>query len=672
MITLKKQYNVIDFAKYAFESNKEDGSYVTSYYNYERPEGQRKSYIFNCEECKQGTEIENLMINNNIITCECGHQVDINELQPRVMTDNYYSQTDFLVDQHNLLNGTFNKYNVPTIINNNKFFCNQCHKIENIYSYEKEDGKLICNCGAEFTFDECKLIPRTGITEDITGDIYFDNNKISISIIQSIADINRHGNYFWQSGNVRVTMNLETGYTYMTNTGCCYAEFNRIWKRRNGHESNAPKMFNATYAEGVWNQIRLVAITKTRQLRMKYANYPNLLKLIHDKEFELRNLISDKLIIQIDNYMTNYFNNKFNYRIKSVKEIVMERMPGKESSWKEYQRVRQDILSMFVLHNRFVNADYIDLAVNLPRTLNNLKYMNKKTYKKLHRETNKPLMDVVNIFISPSKSLKKLILNDFANGETELHWDDAFFSFLVVASYFKKKENVNKLYKLIRFSSVSGYYNLDDAMEFWLQYRTEKYLSNIESSTDFRNKLWNMKDTMRTIYNIKAVYGQDWDPNANVKFHNEKQFHDDLMAITRTPAFKEMQDAKRKAELSVPFEMEEEVFKLESKDITIALNEYELTTIGNQMHICVGGYGFDVKHRNCRIAYIKEGDEYKACLELRVIKKDNKVKYELHQAKLKYNEYVSTNERYFEIVTDWCKDNNIKIVTGDMNKRLNN
>ena len=435
-------------------------------------------------------------------------------------------------------------------------------------------------------------------------------------------------------------------------------------KKIHGYETNAPKMFNATYSENIWNQLDQIATIKMRQFKVKYANYPNLLKLMHLQTCKLRRQIVESLATKIDNYMTNYFNNKYSYRIKSVKEIISE-----ELSWEKYNT--REILGIFVLHNRFVNASYVDLSVNLLRTFNHLKYSNNnKVFRKLHRETNRPLIDLANAFVNPSKSLKKMILNDYANGQTELHWDDTFFTFLAIACYFKKKENVNKFYKMIRFqNNLSGVYRVDEVMKFWMQYRTEEYLSNIETSTEFRTKLWNVRDTLRIINTIQSVYGQDWNPDTNVKFHNEKQFHDDLMAITRTDAFREMQDAKRKAELSVPFEMEEEVFKLENKDITIALNEYELTTIGNQMHICVGGYGFDVKHRNCRIAYIKDGDEYKACLELRVVKKDNKVKYELHQAKLKYNEYVSTNEKYFKIVSDWCKDNNIKIVTGDMNRK---
>ena len=180
-----------------------------------------------------------------------------------------------------------------------------------------------------------------------------------------------------------------------------------------------------------------------------------------------------------------------------------------------------------------------------------------------------------------------------------------------------------------------------------------------------------MRDSLYTIQRIKVVYGQDWSEDS-VKFHNEKQFHDDLVAIVNSQHFRELQDAKRKAELSEPFKMEDDVFKLQNKDITIALNEYELSKIGSEMHICVGGYGYDVRNRGCRIAYIKHNDKYMACLELRVNSSKKETTYTLHQAKLKYNELVGTNEKYYKIVSDWCETNNIKISTNDMIQRFDN
>ena len=176
---------------------------------------------------------------------------------------------------------------------------------------------------------------------------------------------------------------------------------------------------------------------------------------------------------------------------------------------------------------------------------------------------------------------------------------------------------------------------------------------------------------MALIINIKDVYGDDWNTES-IDFHNERQFHDALVEIVRSETFRNVKDAKRRAIMQEPFKMEENVFKLENKDITIALNEYELGKIGNEMHICVGGYGNDVRYHNCRIAYIKDNDEYVACLELRMIKKNKTITYELRQAKLKYNNYVGTNEKYYNIVSDWCQTNKIEVKTHDMNATFTN
>jgi hypothetical protein len=60
-----------------------------------------------------------------------------------------------------------------------------------------------------------------------------------------------------------------------------------------------------------------------------------------------------------------------------------------------------------------------------------------------------------------------------------------------------------------------------------------------------------------------------------------------------------------------------------------------------------------------------------ACLELRVSSGKKKT-YTLCQAKLKYNELVGTDEKYYKIVSDWCEANDIKIITDDMRQRFNN
>ena len=671
-----KEYNVIDFARFAFNFNNSNASYVHKSTKYIYKEDVSKESdkdmdfitisgsryetidinVFHCEQCKHEFDIKDLKIKDNTIYCECGHTVHVNDLRPYDMINGYYSSMEELVMMHNINNDTVNKLNVPSIIRNELFYCPECHKTENIYSYKKESGVLTCTCGTSYTFDECKLIPSTG-TFSIAGGLYIDNNKISLSVIKQYCDIDRHGKYFWQTGNARCTMNIETGYTYLTNTGCCYTEANKVWKKYN--KGKAPKMFNATYCEYGFHHIIDLSNAKIKNLVRKYVKYPNLIKNIYENHSKLQNLIEKKIALQIDEHMTTYLNNKYSYRIKSLIEILQDA---------ETKSDRFDTLDLLIKHNRFINADYKDLKWNLSVIFNNIKSSQmRKHFRKMYRETNKPLLDLISATSSMSKSLRKKIANDYTN--ERLDWSDGIFLFITIAQYFKKKENVNKIYDLLKFKYCANY-DVNEAISLWLNFRTEEYISNCKNYDVFNTKFWNIRDSIRMIYNIKSVYGDDWNVNSCVDFHNEKQFHDSLIEIIKSPSFIEAQDEKRKVELSTPFKMEETVFELQNKNITIALNEYELSKIGAEMHICVGGYGNAVKNGNCRIAYIQEDGEYKACLELRQFKNKGEYVYELHQAKLKYNNYVGTNERYFNIVTDWCNDNNIEIKTNDMNKNF--
>lgn len=665
---VNREYDYIEFARYAFETEVESKSYLC----YECPsDSERWDYVecFHCGHCDKSYAVKDLTFKNQTVQCKCGEVTSLSDLRPNRTTCNYHNNR--VIDQliHNTNNGTLNKFNVPTIINNNEFYCPECHEVKNIYSYKKENGYLYCDCGASYTFDECKLQDYTGSMIAYAGDIYFDGDKISISLVKGLSDINRFNKYYWSTGTTRATINLKTGYSYQSNTGCCYNDFNRAWKRYHGNNSNAPKMFNATYNTFSWEQLDDLCYLKIRQLQVKYANHPNLVRLIQKNKYKLTNMIKYDLTKQIDDYMTNYYNTKLglSYKIKSFKEIV--RLDPAAVTFKA--KYTHEILHMLVLHNRFINADYVNLTKTLPRVFDFLK-ANKVTnkYKKLNRETNQPIYDLCNAFTKVSKSLRKRITNDIINAFEPLQYDDKFFTFLIIADYFKNKENVNKLYSLIMNNRRNyHFYHANDGLELWFKFRDEKYLSNIKTMQEFSEKLRYMRDSVYTIQRIRNVYGQDWSEDS-VKFHNEKQFHDDLVAIVNSQHFRELQDAQRKAELLKPFKMENEVFELQNKDITIALNEYELSKIGSEMHICVGGYGNAVKNGNCRIAYIQEDGEYKACLELRQFKNKGEYVYELHQAKLKYNSYVGTNERYFNIVTDWCKENNIEIKTHDMNKNF--
>ena len=667
---MNKEYDYIEFARYAFETEVDS----QSYFCYDRPtvsDNWDYEDCFHCGHCDYKYAIKDLTFKNQTVQCKCGEVISLSNLKPYRMTHDYHSNREVDTIIHNVNNGTLNKFNVPTIIDNNEFYCPECHEIKNIYSYKKDNGYLHCDCGASYTFDECKLQYYKGSITSFAGDIYFDGDKISISLIKGFADTNRFDKYYWSTGTTRATINLKTGYSYQSNTGCCYNDFNRAWKRYHGMDSNAPKMFNATYNIFAWEQLNDLCSLKMRQLQVKYVNHPNLVRFIQKNKYKLSNMIRYNLTKQIDDYMTNYYNTKLglSYRIKSLKEIV--NLDPSAVTFNE--KYTHDVLHMLVLHNRFINADYTNLIKTLPRMFDFLKF-NKisNKYTKLNRETNQPIYDLCGAFTKVSKSLRKRITNDIINALESLSYDDVFFTFLLVANYFKNKENVNKLYNLIMNNKRhSGFYRVNDGLDLWFKFRDEKYISNIKTIEEFTQKLRHMTDSIYMMQRIRAVYGEDWNEDS-VKFHNEQQYHDDLVAIINSQHFKELQDAKHKAELSEPFKMEDEVFELQNKDITIALNEYELSKIGSEMHICVGGYGNDVRKRGCRIAYIKHDDKYMACLELRVNSSKKETTYTLHQAKLKYNELVGTNEKYYKIVSDWCETNNIKISTDDMIQRFNN
>ena len=214
-------------------------------------------------------------------------------------------------------------------------------------------------------------------------------------------------------------------------------------------------------------------------------------------------------------------------------------------------------------------------------------------------------------------------------------------------------------------------YHSEIYLDAWLNKRDEYYISNIKTYDELRNKFYSVKDTICMINQIDAIYGEGW-TIGNVTFKNEQQYHDDVMEIRNSRAFLDSQEAKRKEELSKPFKLEDETLALESNEITIAKNRYELSTIGSAMHICVGSYGHSVENSNCRIAYIQEDGEYKACLELRM-ETDSKTKeifFKLVQAKLKHNRYVGSEAKYNNIVYNWCQENSIEIYTDDMQNKI--
>ena len=352
---INKEYDYIEFAKYAFETEVSSECYFCNTCPSDS-EGWSYEECFHCGHCECNYAMKDLTFKNQTVQCKCGEVTSLSDLRPYEMEHNYHNNREVDKIIHNANNGTLNKFNVPTIIDNTEFYCPECHEIKNIFSYKKECGYLYCDCGATYTFDECKLQDYKGSVITYAGGIYFDGDKISISIIKGFADTNRFNKYYWTTGTTRATINLKTGYSYQSNTGCCYTEFNKAWKRYHTNNSNAPKMFNATYNAFSWEQLNDLCYLKIRQLQIKYVNHPNLVRFIQKNRYKLSNMIRYNLTKQIDDYMTNYYNTKLglSYRIKSLREIV-DLDPSTIAFNEKYTH---DILHMLVLHNRFINADY--------------------------------------------------------------------------------------------------------------------------------------------------------------------------------------------------------------------------------------------------------------------------------------------------------------------------
>jgi hypothetical protein len=625
--------------------------------------GKRRAnnYVFSCPECKKYYDIDKLHYRHGKVMCECGAVYNVKDIQP--LKQDFRRDNTRITDiiQHNKSNGTSNKLNVPTLIGERYFFCSKCHKTHNLNRLSNNNNKLVCTCGEEYEFKDVKILYSEMGYNYLSSDVYFDDNKISISVIAQGFGMTRDGKYYWNPSNIRLTMNLDTGYSYVTNKGDFYSEFNRIWQR--SHNTKAPVMFNCTYSEIACNIDDFYINGHIAKLRNKYQDYPNLLKLMYKHNSKMKIFIQRKTNKVIDEYMTNYLNTKFNYEIRPLIE--------------EHHDYEGASFGDFIIKNRFINLDY-DYMESFNKFLREIKFTTdtkRFDYSVFKRETNLPFIDWINKNIKISKSLRKEITKEFSNEWKVDTYMRHLMDFICIAKRFKNKENINKLYKLIMSNNtrklLNACYYSERCLNEWLNKRDEYYISNIKTYGELKDKFALIEDAIHMIYQIEEIYGEGWIAE-NVIFKNEQQYHDDIMEIRNSQAFLELQEVKRKEELSKPFELEDETLALESNEITIARNRYELSTIGSAMHICVGSYGCSVENSNCRIAYIQENGEYKACLELR-IETDSKTKetfFKLVQAKLKHNRYVGSEAKYNNIVYNWCQENSIEINTNDMQNKI--
>ena len=642
-----KKYSTLEFKRYEFEHDMSiERPYITEEYYY-RHRYTMEGYSLYCPACKEKHNVAELSFMNQKIVCKCGASYAADELGAHM--HDYMNSNNWM--NHNIANDTFNKVSISTILGN-KLYCSKCHSTHHFSDLQLDGKQRVCTCGEKHSFDDLKLVAGDCYTAYTAGNIYYDGHKITISFLEYYTDINGNGQYYWQSGGQRLTMNLETGFSYLYNDGYRYREFNRTYKR--DHGTNAPKMFNCTYSCCA-NTLELTVSAIMNTLMIKHTDKPNLISLINKRRGRLSRMLFSKLFKQVDDYMTAYYNNKYSYRIKSLMELSNNEFRNYES-W------------MLPLRNRFINAskNQLEKARDIVQVIKQTE--NKRNYKRLSREANEIDYEFICKTTKLSKKLKKEIYSQLQNRYQIPAYIEQF---AVFTKFFKNKENINKVYNTFKRESSNyfcyTYRMTDNVMKLWMSYRDEQYLSNLEGQ-ELRDKLNEMSDAMHSINKLRKVYGSDWDINS-VRFHNEKQFHDEFVRLINSEEFLRLYNAEAYEKERKPFEMEDDIYELEKDtEIQIARNRATLTNIGQAMGICVGGYGGQVESGRCRIAYLKVNDKYEVCIELNKHKNPETKKYEytIVQAKLRYNELVGKKDFYYNIVKDWATKHNIKINTYDM------
>lgn len=139
--------------------------------------------------------------------------------------------------------------------------------------------------------------------------------------------------------------------------------------------------------------------------------------------------------------------------------------------------------------------------------------------------------------------------------------------------------------------------------------------------------------------------------------NNIRQLHDELI-----PIYNRMMD-ERQAEswalMNKFHKSEYDVAMINGYTIRPVVNSNECVTIGNEMSICVGAYADNHCKGLVEILVVTDNTgAYLACLELK--------EFNLFQAKLKYNRFVSNDKDICDAVIQYCNQFGINISTRDV------
>lgn len=589
-----------------------------------------------------------------------------------------HSQNDssFVRDIHNILNKTYGKKNVPTVYIKSDWasflediiYCPHCKKIhkkinytgkaklkESMHHMNIEVDTITClECNTTYDIKDMKLID--GKFERICGNLYIDEDKITLSLKYLHNSLKKDGLFYYEDGYTRLTFNTKTGYSYTTNKGHAYKEIKKMWESYDDHKI-PPYTFNSTYTFEDNTNCLLSHIIYIKQIEtLKNMNKEQVLKIKKENFFKKEEEMYEQLLDELIDNINEKVQNNFDYNIQKLTK----------------EHLADNTIRTLKNFNRYVNLKPNERVMNV---------LMEKQYNFKKNKINREEINIINGLFAIEKT--KLGKKTRAFTQQEISNVTLLRSCQMLLN-FKNPDNVNRLIKVFskqnRISGKLTYfycfnsYSNRTSIEEWIKYRGENYVANAiikeatEKITTKYSKLNYMKDAYNMIYMIKENLGS-FNVDDLTTFRNEKQFHDDIVRFYNSDEYAQMVN---KAAFEKVFELEKEFLELEdvNNNIYLGKNRGQLMQIGRRMNICVGGYCNMVEKGICRIVYIQNDEgEYKACLELRPIKENNVIKYKLVQAKLKYNRMPREDMEIYDKIVQWTKKNNININTYDM--RLN-
>lgn len=584
----------------------------------------------------------------------------------------YVTGWDYIL--HNLLNKTYGKKDVPTIYTGidslpKSMYCTNCksnHAEIDVKGRISFFSKIVFSIDVdEITCKKCNTVYDTRDVkllaqfyhEVVCGDIFIDENKISISqkYVQNI--LKKDGTFYYDDGYVRVTFNTKTGYTYTTNKGHAYKSL-----QRSQGNNPPPYMYNSTYTIEDHSEDLIDAIAHIKVIeKYKKLDAKELITVSTRAFDDTKKAYRHEILKKLSLAMHEQIQSNFDYKIPTLREYYDMHTTTFDAA------INSKLIRIFKIYNRFVNINPFESATWI---LTNQFYG--LQCQKLHREE-------VNIISALYKVNKvKIGKKTRAFTQQENYNSNLLTSVAAYGIAFKNPDNIYKFLKAYQNYNTYAYSSNIETIKLWLKYRSENYvvkelISGLNNAKSAKKEIA-MRDAAHMIEDIKEAISY-FDIDKIVTFKNEKQFHDDVLRYYNSEEYFMLANEEL---YKKEFELEKEVLALEKpeENIFISTNRGQLSEIGRKMSICVGSYSDSVEKGYCRIAYVVDKDsegnkDYIACVELKPTIENNKYIYSIVQAKLKYNRLVCTDENIYNKIYTWAIENNINIDTVDMKRSEN-